>query len=85
MGTEPVVNQQMEILTITADKRLMLEAAEVAQLLSISTRTLWRLLSTNRLPAPLRIGGCVRWRLDTVTKWIDQGCPIQDDGNRQVR
>jgi excisionase family DNA binding protein len=43
--------------------------------LSVSKRTIWRLLSGKRLPEPLRIGGSVRWRREQIDRWIEQGCP----------
>ncbi len=48
---------------------------QVAALLNVSTRTVWRLLSAGRLPQPLRFGGNVRWRLDQLGEWIERGCP----------
>jgi predicted DNA-binding transcriptional regulator AlpA len=54
---------------------LLATASQVAKLMQISTRTLWRLLSGGRVPEPLRIGGAVRWRLDIVKAWIEAGCP----------
>ena len=41
---------------------LLIPASEVARLLNISKRTLWRLLSAGKLPAPVRLGNAVRWR-----------------------
>lgn len=61
---------QEEVLLIPAD--------QLASLMQISTRTLWRLLSAHRLPEPLRIGGSVRWRLEEVKQWIESGCPPQE-------
>lgn len=58
----------------TAESRLI-TAAELAQLLNVSTRTLWRLLSARKVPEPVRLGGCTRWRLDQVRQWIGDGCP----------
>jgi predicted DNA-binding transcriptional regulator AlpA len=43
-------------------------------MVSISTRTLWRLVSTKRFPEPLHVGGSTRWRLADVERWIDEGC-----------
>ena len=53
----------------------LVTAQEVARLLNISTRTLWRLRSAGHLPAPVRLGGAVRWQLNEIRKWIDDGCP----------
>ena len=56
----------------------LIDVQEFAQLLSVSTRTIWRMLSHGKLVAPVRIGGSVRWRLADVERWIEDGCPTQD-------
>lgn len=60
--------------TATDDVRLI-AADQLAAMLDVSTRTVWRLLSTGRIVQPIRIGGSVRWRLDEVRDWIAKGCP----------
>ena len=66
---------------------LLITAVELAQLLKVSTRTLWRLQSAGRLPEPVRFGGAVRWRLEVVRNWIAEGCPPEqareNDGRRK--
>lgn len=57
---------------------LLVSAEKLAQLLDISIRTLWRLRAAGKLPAPVRLGGSVRWRVDEVQAWVGQGCPDQD-------
>lgn len=54
----------------------LISADQVAEMLSVSTRTVWRLQSTGRMVQPIRIGGSVRWRLDEIRQWIDLGCPV---------
>lgn len=54
---------------------VLINADELAKMLSVSTRTLWRLLSAGKLIQPVRIGSNTRWRLNEVHGWIDQGCP----------
>lgn len=70
-----------------ASEPLLITAAELARLLKISTRTLWRLQSAGRLPEPVRFGGAVRWRLEEVRNWIAEGCPDEqareNDGRRE--
>jgi excisionase family DNA binding protein len=63
--------------TTTAAEPLLIPVEQVGAILNVSTRTVWRLLSTKRLPEPVRIGGSVRWRLDQVRQWIEAGCPPQ--------
>jgi excisionase family DNA binding protein len=58
---------------------LFVTATELAKLLRISTRTLWRLLSAHRIPEPIRLGGAVRWRKEVIQGWIDQGCPAHNE------
>lgn len=58
---------------------LFITAAELAKLLRISTRTLWRLRSAKKMPEPIRLGTAVRWRIDVIQDWIDQGCPDQNE------
>lgn len=55
----------------------LIDAHDLSQLLSISTRTVWRMLSHGRLIEPVRIGGSVRWRFADVERWINAGCPAQ--------
>jgi prophage regulatory protein len=52
----------------------LIRAAELAEMLSVSVRTLWRLRSGRQIPKPVRLGGAVRWRLDEVRQWIAGGC-----------
>jgi predicted DNA-binding transcriptional regulator AlpA len=54
----------------------LISATELADLLQISTRTLWRLRSAGKLVEPIKLGGSTRWRLDEVQKWIAAGCPV---------
>lgn len=55
----------------------LITAGELARMLHISTRTLWRMKSAGQLPPPLRLGGAVRWRVEEIRKWIADGCPLR--------
>lgn len=57
---------------------LVLSADQLAELLNISERTLWRLLSAGKLLKPVRFGGNTRWRYAEVMRWLDEGCPPQN-------
>jgi predicted DNA-binding transcriptional regulator AlpA len=61
----------------------LITAAEFAQMLKLSVRTLWRRRSAGQVPQPVRIGGAVRWRLDDVRQWIAGGCLVSGDRQRQ--
>ena len=54
---------------------MLINAEEVARMMDVSERTLWRLLSAGKVPAPVRIGRSTRWRLAEVREWISRGCP----------
>lgn len=56
---------------------LLIGVDDFAAILQVSNRTIWRLVSSGEAPAPLRIGGSCRWRLEEVTNWIDLDCPAQ--------
>ena len=58
-----------------SDEPLLISADQLANMMQISTRTLWRLLSAGQLIQPVRIGGNTRWRLDEVRRWIADSCP----------
>ncbi len=49
---------------------LLLKDEEVASLLGISRRSVWRLVSSGRLPEPVRLGGSVRWRYQDIADWV---------------
>jgi excisionase family DNA binding protein len=47
-------------------------ARDVAELLCVSTRTVWRWAAAGRLPAPVRVGGrCTRWRVSDLQRYFD--------------
>ncbi len=67
-------------LRIMADTvpRIALSADEVAEMLSISRAHVWKLLSSGRLPRPVRLGRSVRWSRTTLEAWMEAGAPPVD-------
>ena len=53
----------------------LLTAKAVGEMLSLSKRTIFRLDSSGRIPAPVRISGSVRWPQSDIEKWISLACP----------
>ena len=51
---------------------LLLSAADLAQLLRLSTATIWRLRASGKLPRPLDALGrqLIRWDAGEVRRWI---------------
>jgi excisionase family DNA binding protein len=58
---------------------LLISAEELANLLGLSKRHVWRLLSRGDLIKPIKIGSTTRWPLDAVREWITVGCPRPSD------
>ena len=58
----------------TSEGCLLLSVEQIAALLGVSTRTVWRLASTFRMPQPLRLGRVVRWRSKDISIWVEAGC-----------
>ncbi len=62
---------------IPDDAGMLIDAKTTASLLNISCRTLYRLCHEEAVPAPVRLGGIVRWRVLEITEWIDNDCPTR--------
>ena len=59
----------------TEDRRLLIGAAELGDLLGVGKSTIWAWHSSGRIPLPVRIGGTTRWREDEIRQWVDASCP----------
>jgi predicted DNA-binding transcriptional regulator AlpA len=59
------------------DRSVLLSANELAKLLQLSTRTVWRHRRARLLPPEVRIGRAVRWSRESVELWLVAGCPCQ--------
>jgi prophage regulatory protein len=55
----------------------LLTAEEVAAMLGVSERTLWRLLSAGKVPKPVRFGRSTRWKAGEIQRWLERGCPVE--------
>lgn len=54
----------------------LLTAAEVAHILGISERGVWRNASAGRIPKPVRVGaGTSRWPLSRITAFLAELAP----------
>ncbi len=47
----------------------------VGEILAVSPRHVRRMADEGKMPAPVRLGACVRWPRRTIEKWITDGCP----------
>ena len=57
------------------DQTLLVDTKHAARLLKVSPRKLWEMYNSGAMPQPVRLGSLVRWSLDTLKKWVDEGCP----------
>ena len=56
----------------------LLTTREAAKLLGIGERTSWRHSRSGAAPAPVAIGGAVRYRRSEILEWIRGGClPVE--------
>lgn len=53
----------------------LLSAKMLGEMLSLSKRQIFRLNSCGKIPAPLRIGGAVRWSAEECAAWLAAGAP----------
>ncbi|MEN6335678.1 MAG: helix-turn-helix domain-containing protein [Phycisphaerales bacterium] len=49
---------------------------QVEQMLAVSPRTVSRLRTMGEIPAPVSLGGSVRWRLADIIEFINADCDM---------
>lgn len=60
-----------------SSKVILITPEQLAKLLQISKRSLWRLRASGQLPAPVQLRKSVRWRATDIEQWLARGCPQQ--------
>ena len=58
---------------------LVVDARRLARLLCAGIRTVRTWDAAGKLPAPLRIGGRVVWRVDEIRAWLVAGAPCRHE------
>jgi predicted DNA-binding transcriptional regulator AlpA len=48
----------------------LLTAKDLAELLGVSLRSVWRRKNDGTLPKPIQIGRMVRWHRQTIETWL---------------
>lgn len=70
--------------TATSDsKRRALDVRDVAEALGCSTRHVWRMVETKRIPLPATLGRLKRWPRCVIERWFADGCPPMSGGQRR--
>ena len=59
----------------TKNEIQLLTAKQLGAKLNLSKRQIFRLNSSGKLPAPIRIGGSIRWAESAVAAWLKAGAP----------
>jgi predicted DNA-binding transcriptional regulator AlpA len=58
---------------------VLINAAELAQILSVSKPTIWRMKEALKLPKEIALTSqCIRWRRADIDSWLAAGCPTQE-------
>jgi prophage regulatory protein len=55
---------------------VMITAAEFAAICGMKTATLRQKVKCGQVPAPIRIGGIVRWDKAEILAWLQAGAPV---------
>lgn len=59
---------------VTKQQPKLLTKKELAEMLQLSQRTVYRMVMEKRLPQPIKLGVSVRWRQETIQEWIESDC-----------
>jgi len=60
------------------DRGLLIDTNQVAKLLQVSARTVWKMEHAGEMPKAIRIGKAVRWGYEEIQEWVAAGCPAAD-------
>ena len=64
---------------------LVVDARRLAKLLCAGIRTVRTWDAAGKLPAPIRIGGRVVWRVDEIRDWLAAGAPNRAEWDARRR
>lgn len=54
---------------MSTTEKILVPALEAAKLLSMGKSTFWREVSKGNVPAPIKIGGLTRWRVEDLQRF----------------
>lgn len=63
-------NQSAAVMSGSAPTDRLLRARDVAAILAVSVRGVWRLTSEGVIPAPIKLGGATRWRESDLYRFL---------------
>ena len=53
----------------------LLTVEAVAAMLAVSSRHIYRLADSGKMPRPVKLGGSNRWDREVIENWIRESCP----------
>ncbi len=62
-------------MNVLETPQLLLTAKQVAALLGISWRTVYRLNDSGKMPKAVKVSGATRWNKKAILRWIELDCP----------
>ena len=65
-------------LDVNNVERLLIGANNLAWCFDVDAATIHRWAKTGVMPKPLKVGNSVRWDVQTIRDWIDNGCDPVD-------
>ena len=54
---------------------MLMDVSQVATILSISPRTVYRMADAGAMPRPRRLNTLIRWSRLEIESWVKAGCP----------
>jgi len=61
----------------------LLTVRQVAAMLKLSTRQVFKLSTSGRLPEPVKLARSTRWRESDIARWIESGCDMSEYAARR--
>lgn len=62
----------------------LLTKEDLCKLLQVNRTAIDSRVRRGIFPQPIKIGKCVRWREDIITRWIEAGCPERFEERKPV-
>lgn len=67
--TEPVLSPPLD------SPATLFDVEQVASILNVSPRTVYRMSDAGAMPRPRHLGALVRWSRLEIEAWVKAGCP----------
>ena len=68
----------------TQSNARLLDVQQVAEILGCSTRHVFRLSDSGKMPRPVKLGALVRWNRSAIEDWITGNCQSVRASKRHV-